>query len=106
MTRVLVTARLAPGTVETARMLAAAGPPFDPAAAGFVRHSVFVGGDYVAFLFEGRDADASVQQLAGEVAVWQAGLAWRGLLAAEPTIAHEAYSWREPPRRPLHVPGF
>ncbi len=106
MTRVLVTAALNEGASESARLLVASGPPFEPAAAGFERHSVFLGEDEVAFLFEGADARRSLERLAGEVGVWRASLAWRGLLAGEPRVSIEAYSWQHPPRPPLHAPGF
>jgi hypothetical protein len=106
VTRVLVTAGLVPGADASARMLVAGGPPFDPAAAGFEQLAVFVGEDQVMFLFEGPHPLESVERLAGEVEVWKAGLAWRGLLDGEPRVVSETYSWRHPPRRPLHAPGF
>ena len=53
--RIAITVKLKEGSEARARDLVAAGPPFDPSRAGLTQHGVFVGPDFVVFVFEGED---------------------------------------------------
>ena len=96
MERLAVMARLRPGTAEDAARLIGAGPPFDPAEAGFERHAVFLGNDYVVFVFEGEDAGRRVAELLNDPVPAAAFSSWAPYLEGTPTLAHEAYTWEHP----------
>jgi hypothetical protein len=55
--RLVVTLKPRKGAQERATALIDAGPPFDPAELGLVRHSVYLGDDLVIFTFEGEDVE-------------------------------------------------
>lgn len=94
MDRLMIVARLKPGSRERVQALLEAGPPFDPDEPGFERHSVFLSGSEVVFLFEGahveRVVDAIVNdpELSGRFAQWAEVVEW------PPHIAHERYAWQ------------
>ena len=94
--RVVVIAPLRKGAVEKARELVAAGPPFDPADKGLVRHEVFFTDTEAVFLFEGPAAGKVVQRLARDPATWRAAGEWRRLLAGTPRLARSGYTWARP----------
>jgi hypothetical protein len=94
--RVVVVAPLRKGSLEKARALVAAGPPFDPAEKGFVRHEVFFTDTEAVFLFEGPAAGKVVQRLARDPATWRAAGEWRRLLAGTPRLARSGYTWARP----------
>jgi hypothetical protein len=93
MERLAVTARLRPGTAEDAARLIGEGPPFDPAEAGFDRHAVFLGNDYVIFVFEGEDAGRRVAELVNDPVRAAALSSWAPYLEGTPALAREAYTW-------------
>jgi hypothetical protein len=108
MDRIVVCARLRPGTDEQVSALIAAGPPFDPGAAGFSRHAVYRAGDEVVFVFEG----ARVQELLGAILNdplrLHAITRWASVIQGRPRMAEPVYWWEapqgddgsgEPPRR-------
>jgi hypothetical protein len=91
--RLVVTLRLREGTQEQARELITTGPPFDPADLSLVRHSVYLGGDLVIFVFEGEDVEQRVASLINDRVSSASFGAWMPLLAGSPSLAHEAYYW-------------
>jgi nucleotide-binding universal stress UspA family protein len=93
MNRIAVTARLRPGAEAGARELLTAGPPFDPSRAGLTRHTVFMRGDLVLFVFEGEDVGRTLSGLLDDRLRSGAFAAWGPLLAEAPRLAHAAYHW-------------
>lgn len=93
MERVAITAQLKEGSEERARELVAAGPPFDPAGAGFAQHGVYVGPDIVVFVFEGEGVAQKLSHLLNDRLYSASFSAWAPLLAGQPRLAHEAYHW-------------
>jgi hypothetical protein len=100
--RVVMVVPLKQDTVEQARLLTSAGPPFDPAVRGLERHEVFFTDTEAVFLFESPDAGDAVQRLARDPDAWRAALQWRQLLAGAPRLARSAYSWAKPTATPDH----
>ena len=47
-----------------------------------------------------------VEQVIGEVGVWEAASAWRACLDGRPRVADTVFAWRRSDPAPLHVPGF
>ena len=97
MERLAVIARLAAGTQSQAEELIAAGPPFDPAEAGFVRHSVFLGQSTVVFVFEAHEVEWLVDDLVDAQffhhLLAEALGAWRPLIDGQPQLARERFFW-------------
>lgn len=93
MNRIAVTARLRPGAEARARELLTAGPPFDPGRVALARHTVFMRGDLVLFVFEGEDLGRTLPALLNDRLNSGAFAAWGPLLAEEPRLAHAAYHW-------------
>ena len=93
MSWVVVVAPLREGARDTARLLVAGGPPFDPERTPLVRHHVYLTDKEAVFTFEGPDARAAVEGLVGESNVWKAAAAWRECLAGRPRIAEEVFAW-------------
>ena len=96
MHRFLVTARIRPGSEEAVRAILREGPPFQLPETTLERHTVFVCGDEIVFLFEGVHADAEVKRLVHERNVLgQAGRI--GLhLAGRPRFPEEVFAWSRP----------
>ena len=92
MSRLTIVVPLQQGARERARALLAAGPPFDPRAAGLERHHAFVTDDEAIFVFESEDEDA-VARLAEDPGMWAAAAGWSELVAGPPRIAEDVYSW-------------
>jgi hypothetical protein len=100
--RLTLIARLKPGCEVRAEELIAQGPPFDPEASGFVRHSVFLSATEVVFVFEGHEVEWMVDDLV-EGQFLHPSLAdaleeWRPLLDGRPRIAREKFFWERAPR--------
>ena len=93
MSRLVVIAPLAEGMRETARLLVADGPPFDPEETTLERHDVFLTEREAVFVFEGPQARAAVERLVGDPGVWRSASAWKDCLAGRPRLADEAFSW-------------
>lgn len=70
------------------------GPPFSPAETGFERHTVFVSGEHVVFVFEGGKLDRLLRDVAENPTSAGALGEWQALLDGMPSIAREAYSWQ------------
>jgi hypothetical protein len=94
MERVAVTARLKPDASGRAAELIAKGPPFDLAAAGFERHSVYLSHGEVVFLFEGPQVEWLLDELVSPGPSASAFHEWEPLLEGIPRIAREAYFWQ------------
>jgi hypothetical protein len=93
MNRLAVIAKLKPDSEQRAEELIAMGPPFDPSGLGFERHSVFLTGDHVAFVFEGGRLDELMHSVVKDPANVGAFQAWESLLDGMPHVAREAYHW-------------
>jgi hypothetical protein len=93
--RVAVIARLKPDRAAEAAELIAKGPPFDPRAAGFERHIVFLAPDEVVFVFEGASLGPLVRFLSEASDPSVLG-SWEPLLEGMPRVAREAYVWVRP----------
>jgi hypothetical protein len=93
MDRLAVIAKLKPDSEQRAEELIAMGPPFDPSVLGFERHSVFLTGDHVAFVFEGGRLDELMHSVVKDPANVGAFQAWESLLDGMPHVAREAYHW-------------
>jgi len=91
--RVVVTAKLKPGTHDDAAELLRAGPQYDPGEIGLVRHGVYLGSSEVVFLFEGPDIENRLRDLLNDQAVTASFAAWGPLLEETPSAAHELYYW-------------
>jgi hypothetical protein len=91
--RVVVVARLRPGSRDRAGEILAAGTPYNVDEAGFRRHSVYLAEETAIFLFEGHQVGALVRELLNDPARSAAFSVWGPLLDGTPTIAQEAFHW-------------
>ena len=82
--RVAIAVPLKPNRLDRARELIERGPPFDPETLAGTRHAVYLEGETVLFVFEGRDARRTVERLLRSPALWRASLAWRDCSAGRP----------------------
>ena len=93
MKRLAVTAKLRPGNLDRVSELIKEGPPFDPGAAGFDRHAVYLGNDEVVFVFEAASAEQLVGNVVNDPAISAAFGSWGPLLDGTPTLAQPVYHW-------------
>ena len=94
MQRLAVIARLKPDAEERAAELIKEGPPFDPQGTGFQRHSVYLTGNEVIFVFEGGLLNGLLKSVL-EVPQTSARFhAWEPLIDGMPRVAREAYFWQ------------
>ena len=93
MQRVVVTAKLQPGSHEAAAELLRAGPEYDPGEIGLVRHGVYLGSSEVVFLFEGPDVEHRLRDLLNDQSLAASFAAWGPLLEGTPSAAHELFYW-------------
>ena len=95
MRRLVIVAPLADREHTRASKLIEQGPPFDPAATGLERHSVYLTEKEVVFVFEGLDVEWEVDDLAEDVVPGLGGAIerWQELLSGPPRIAREGYHW-------------
>jgi hypothetical protein len=91
--RLVVTLKLRKGAHEQAAALIDAGPPFDPAELGLMRHAVYLGDDLVIFAFEGEDVEQRVRSVINNPVPSASFAHWVPLLAGRPALAHEVYYW-------------
>jgi len=87
---------LAGGSLDRARELLRAGPPFDLAETALDRHEVFLTPDEVIFVFESRFGMDALEPLLSDPAFWLSAAAWRDVLAGPPRLAEDVYSWSRP----------
>jgi hypothetical protein len=96
MERVVIVARLQEGSGPRAAELIAAGPPFDLAETGIVRHSVYLSAGEVVFVFEGHEVEWMVDDLIDDPfqpKLQRAFDAWRSIVDGSPRIARERFGW-------------
>jgi hypothetical protein len=91
--RVVVTAKLKPGSEAAAAELLEAGPPYDPREIGLVRHSAYLAGSEVVFVFEGPDVEQQLRTLLNDPAASAAFAVWGPLLEGSPSAARELFHW-------------
>ncbi len=95
MAQVAIVVTLKSGAEERARTLIAEGAPFDPAATGFTRHTIFLSAGEVVFVFEGSEVEWRLDELVDRPfsLVRDTLDRWRPLVAGPPRIARVAYAW-------------
>ena len=94
MQRLAVIAKLKPEAEARAAELIEKGPPFNLKDLGFERHSVFLGGDHVVFLFEGRKLEPMLHGMLRDPSSAGALRAWDSVVEGMPKIARETYHWQ------------
>jgi hypothetical protein len=97
MERVAIIARLRKGSEQRAAELVAAGPPFDIADTGIVRHSIYISSSEAVFVFEGHEVEWIVDQLIDEpfhYELHQALEQWREIVEGQPHVARERFDWQ------------
>lgn len=97
MERIAIVARLKKGTATRAAELIAAGPPFDLAESGILRHSVYVSSNEVIFVFEGHQVEWIVDDLIYQpfhYRIYRALDQWRQIVDGPPRIARERFGWQ------------
>lgn len=106
MERVAIIARLKEGSEQRAVELVHAGPPFDLADAGIVRHSIYISATNVVFVFEGHEVEWIVDQLIDEPFHYELHRAleqWREIVEGQPHVAREHFGWQLDRVGPLDV---
>jgi hypothetical protein len=96
MERLAIVARLKEGSGPRAAELIAAGPPFDLAETGIVRHSVYLSAGEVVFVFEGHEVEWIVDDLIDEPFHYELLRAfdmWRPIVDGSPLVAKERFAW-------------
>jgi hypothetical protein len=96
MERVAIIARLKKGREQRAVDLVRAGPPFDLADTGIVRHSIYISANEVVFVFEGHEIEWTVDQLIDEPFNYELHRAleqWREIVEGLPRVARERFGW-------------
>jgi hypothetical protein len=101
--RVAVIGTLRPESAGRAAELLSKGPPFDPRAVGFERHTVFLGEEEVVFVFEGGSLEPLAELLTGDRGAAVVG-AWESVLDGMPRVAREVFSWTRP--ADVYAPGL
>jgi hypothetical protein len=103
MERVAIIARLKEGSEQRALELVGAGPPFNLADTGIVRHSIYTSPGEVLFVFEGHEVEWIVDQLIDEpfhYELHQALEEWREILEGRPHVARERFEWQRDEAEP------
>ena len=93
MERLAIIAKLRPGAESRAAELVEQGPPFSPGEIGFTRHSVFLAGDQVVFVFEGGKLGDLLRSVVKNPSSASAMRQWEAVLEGMPRVAREVYSW-------------
>jgi hypothetical protein len=108
MERVAIIARLKEGSEQRAAELVAAGPPFDLADTGIVRHSIYISPSEAVFVFEGHEIEWIVDELIDEPFHYELQRAldqWREIVEGQPRVAHERYGWQLEETDPAATPA-
>jgi hypothetical protein len=95
--RVAIIARLKEGSEQRAAELVRAGPPFDLADTGVVRHSIFISPSEAVFVFEGHEVEWIVDELIDEPFHYELHRAldqWREIVDGQPRVARERFGWQ------------
>jgi hypothetical protein len=96
MERLAIVARLKEGSGPRAAELIAAGPPFDLAETGIVRHNVYLSAGEVVFVFEGHQVEWNVDDLINEPSHYELHRAFdalRSIVDGSPRLARELFNW-------------
>ncbi len=96
MKRIVVVATLKPDGYEHAQELLKQGPPFDPGAAIFDRHAVYLSRDEVVFVFEGTEVEWKLDDLISDFLQPKLNETlsdWRQVIDGSPRMAREAFFW-------------
>lgn len=93
MDRVVVAARLKPGTRGRVAELVAEGPPLDPRGTGIVSHGVYLSGEEIVFVFEGPGAEYLVQSILNDPVRAARFGAWAPLFDGPPRLVRESWYW-------------
>jgi hypothetical protein len=96
MQRIAVLVHLKPGAGPKAEAMLAKGPPFDPQATRFERHTVYLGRDEAVFVFEGPDAEWELDDLTSDAfhpMLQEALREWRPLVDGPPRLARPVFEW-------------
>jgi hypothetical protein len=97
MERVAIIAHLKEGSEQRVADLVEAGPPFDLADAGIVRHSVYISAHEAVFVFEGHEVEWIVDQLIDEPFHYELRRVleqWREIVDGQPRVARERFGWQ------------
>jgi hypothetical protein len=108
MEREAINAHLKEGTEQRAADLVAAGPPFDLADTGIVRHNVYVSAHEVVFVFEGHEVEWIVDQLIDEPFHYELLRAleqWREIVDGQPRVAREQFGWHLEEGESIAIPA-
>jgi hypothetical protein len=108
MERVALIAHLKEGSEQRAAELVSAGPPFELAHTGIVRHNVYVSGHEVVFVFEGHEVEWIVDQLIDEPFHYELHRAleqWREIVDGQPRVAREQFGWQLDEGESIAVPA-
>jgi hypothetical protein len=93
--RLAVIAKLKPDSEARAEELIEHGPPFSPSDAGFERHSVYLTGDHVVFVFEGGTLNELLAKVIKNPSSAGAFGNWERIIEGMPRVAREVYSWQK-----------
>ena len=96
MERVAIIAHLKEGSEQRVADLVEAGPPFDLADAGIVRHSIYISAHEAVFVFEGHEVEWMIDSLITEPFHYELQRAldeWRPIIEGTPRIARERFAW-------------
>jgi hypothetical protein len=96
MRRLAIVVPLKEGAAKDAERLLSGSPPFDPAEAGFTRHSVYLTSNEAVFVFEGPEVEWRLDDLVGDLfhpALHMAALEWEKIEDGRPRLGREAYFW-------------
>jgi hypothetical protein len=94
--RFLVTARIRRGSKDAVRAILRQGPPFQLPDTSLTRHTVFLAGDEIVFLFEGVHADEEVRRLVHQPDVLGQASRIGAHLTGRPRFPEEVFSWERP----------
>ena len=93
MESLVVVAHLKPDAYEEACALIKQGPPFDLENSGLTRNAVFCSPREVIFLFEGPDAEATVERMLNDPVVSARFSVWGHLIDGAPVRAVREFEW-------------
>jgi hypothetical protein len=108
MERIAIIAHLEKGSEQRAAELVKAGPPFDLADTGIVRHSVYVSPHEAVFVFEGHEVEWIVDQLIDEPFHYELHRAfeqWREIVNGRPRVARERFGWQLDADESIPIPA-
>ena len=108
MERVAIIAHLKEGSEQRVADLVEAGPPFDLADAGIVRHSVYISAHEAESVFVGHEVEWIVDQLIDEPFHYELQRAfeqWREIVDGQPRVARERFGWQLDAGESIAIPA-